>query len=148
MARAKSYPPEVRDLAKSLYLAGQQPQIISKQVNAPAGAIRGWVRRLGWARARTKAFAGLDKSPRSFAERSEAIRETLGGALERHAEQFAAIRTANGHAALKLNEKAEPLIRNASKVFGWEPGVHVQSIVSLSTVEPTQEIITPAEPKS
>ncbi len=136
MARAPSYPPEVRDLAKSLYMTGLAPKAIAPQVNAPQEAIRGWIKRLGWAQLRTKAFAASNRSPKSLAERSEAIRETLARSFESHADQFAQLKSQNGHAALKLHEKAEPMIRNFSKVLGWEPGVQVQSIVSLATIDP------------
>ena len=142
MAAAK-HPPEVRDLAKSLYMTGLAPKPIAAQLNIPARSIHGWVKRLGWSNLRSKTIAAVCQNPRSLAERSEMVRSTLGTALERHAEQFAQIKVANGQAALKLHTKAEPFIRNASKVFGWEPGVQVASILSLQTVDPTSQIDSP-----
>ncbi len=137
MARAPAYPPETRELAKSLYLTGLHPKSIAQQLSLPAGAVRGWVRRLHWVKLRTNTLVAANSTPRSLAERSEAIRSTLANAFESHANQFVALKPQNGHAALKLHEKAEPMIRNFSKVLGWEPGVQVASIVSLSTIEPT-----------
>ena len=62
----------------------------------------------------------------SLAERSIALRTKLANSFTADVEHFANIPRRNGLQVLKLHAQAEPLVRNCSKVGGWEPGVAIQ----------------------
>jgi len=132
----KALPLETRALCQSLFAQGFTPPVISQKTGVRTATISRWAYVYQWVSSRDKAQAiQSEEEAKSIAERSAGVRDQLASAIERHARQFAEVPTKNGRHALALESKAEPLVRNAAKVFGWEPGQQTLNILAVQTLD-------------
>ena len=143
----KAHPKELRELAFSLYLQGLTLPKVAEHVKLPVRCVQGWCTRQDWRQRKAQVQAKIAEVPAksaalAVAEQSVRTRELLAATLKTDADAFANIYRRSGLHALELNAKAEPLVRNAAKVFGWEPGVSVQiGIIGESTASDFDDVV-------
>lgn len=138
---------------QTLYLQGKSPKEIEAITGIPKQSVSVRASRLGWtaslrkSRQTVQVTAELakddkDDSPKLTAQ-SERTRTALADVLVRSAEKLASHPIHTTSTALRLNQDAESLVRNAKTVFGWSesqstPSVRI-SVLSSFQVAPTQD---------
>ena len=127
-------PPKVPDwdLIQARYVQGVGPTELSKMFGVKADTISVRATRKGWQRLKQKASvtsqsvtitteSKQDESPKLTAQ-SERTRKALADVLVRSAEKLASMPIHTPSTALRVNQDAESMVRNAKTVFGWSEG--------------------------
>ena len=130
---AATHPKPVREAAKAMYVTGKPQSEIARALGVNPNSIKNWARSYGWKEAREAAQRVIPVSVHleavagrpTLQELDRRARGALAEATAADAERFAAIKREDGEHALAVHERAEPLVRNAAKIFGWEPGTQI-----------------------
>jgi hypothetical protein len=150
----KAFPLELREVVKTMFLAGIRPHIIARENGLSSAIVHRWSKRYGWAVAVNTARAKLKETHNKslaklaavdLAASSANVRTSLAGTLEKQAAALARhepklgdlanTRERQGQAAV-----AKTIMETAKGVFGWgeesRPGMVLQ--VHLSAELPSK----------
>lgn len=120
------------DYIQALYMQGIGPAEIARKTGVKADTIsvratrHGWtgiLRKTGGPRQDVQITVSTEQPKEDkLAKQSERTRTALADVIARSAEKLAAMPINTPSSALRVNQDAESMVRNAKTVFGWSEG--------------------------
>ena len=140
----KPLPPELRAVAKELYLQGFKPEAIAAKQGINRRTIAGWIRKLDWRDLRDKVVSAVSQSVRDgqnpLAKASASAQSAFSDELHSQAALLRskpAKRLSDLSSTPKRQGRAavvSTLVHAAAKLYGWDASTSVEQHVSLTKV--------------
>ena len=140
----KPLPPELRAVAKELYLQGFKPEAISVKQGLPRTTIAGWIAKLGWKELRAKVVNAVSQqvaesrnplakasvsAQAAFSEELHSQAALLRSKPAKRLSDLSSTPKRQGRAAV-----VSTLVHAAAKLYGWDSSTSVEQHVSLTKV--------------
>lgn len=140
----KAHPPELRAIAKELYLQGFKPEAISEKYGINRRTIAGWIAKLDWRALRANVANAVSQSVQEARNPLAKASQTAQAAFSDELHSQAALlrsKPARRLSDLSSTPKRQgraavvsTLVNAAAKLYGWDASTNVEQHVSLTKV--------------